>query len=209
MNWFERYGIPGAYFCGISLIWFGAFYHCQFAGMLGNQLTIAIVGGVLAGVFLPLGYLLSTTGQILYHRCPGWGIDTQAREQAGIHLEPSSRREEVQEAVTVHQVMTTTAFSLEQISWLLHWMSKRMDMVVMNMSLCFATIASLVLVSLSLRLFFCWQVDLRWLAFAAILSICVFAISLWSRKILIRQLVRVEAPVLRRMAESRADPLDR
>ena len=208
MGWFQRYGIPGAYFCGLSIIWLAAFYPCQFGELIKCELSFKIAAGVLAGSFLPIGYLLSVIGQIFYHIIPGLGIDTRARRRAHVRLQSLFSRwlEYRQEAITVHQIMTTTAFSLDQIKWLLELMSKRMDMIVINSSLILATIVAPLVVGLFPKIYgLNVQIDPQWRLLACIVSVSVFIVSSVSWGILTSQQVRVMAEVLKLMAESRGD----
>lgn len=206
MGWFQRYGIPGAYFCGLSIMWFAALYHCQFTEIVNSEHYVKIIAGVLAGSFLPGGYLLSVIGQIVYHCVPGFGIDTRARRVARIQFEawPDRWLEYRQEAITVYQIITTTAFSLDQIKWLLEWMSRRMDMIVINTSLVLATIVTPFGIWLFPKIFgLSAQISQQWFLFVCVVSGIVFVTSSLSWVVLTKQLVRVETKVLSRMAESR------
>jgi uncharacterized membrane protein len=204
MNWFQRYGIPGAYFCGLSIVWFAAFYHCHFRELIKSELTVKIFAGVLAGSFLPVGYLLSVIGQIFYHVVPGIGIDTRARARAQIKFDPPACYEWQQEAITVYQIITTTAFSLDQIKWLLEWMSKRMDMVVINSSLILALITAPLAAWLFPQLFGVnVQIYPQWFLLSSIISVCVFIVSSITWLILTEQQVKVLSEALKFMAESR------
>jgi hypothetical protein len=210
MNWFQRYGIPGAYGCGMSLIWFSAFYHCRFTEMLADDRTVATLGAVLAGIFVPVGYFVSLLGQILYHLIPGLGLDTQARRLAGIRFPRWRDRwlEYRQEAISVYQVVTTSAFPLDHIKWLLGWMGRRMDMVVINTSIVLATpIALIAILSLGPIFGFRIQVDRGWCLLGALLSIVVLILTVGSLLILRKQLVDIEAHVLSRITEGRVDSL--
>jgi hypothetical protein len=204
VGWFQRYGIPGAYFCGLSIAWFASFYHCQFRELIKCELTVKIIAGVLAGSFLPIGYLFSVGGQILYHVVPGIGIDTRARKRARVRFQSWSSRwlEYRQEAITVHQIMSTTDFSLDQIKWLLEWMSKRMDMVVINSSLILASITAPLAVWLFPKIFGLGvQIYPQWFLLTSIVSVGVFIVSLISWLILTDQQVKVLSEALKFMAE--------
>lgn len=208
MGWFQRYGIGGTYFCGLCVVRFAGLYHCQFSEIITCDLKLKIAAGVLAGSFLPVGYLVSVFGQIVYHLIPGIGIDTRARRCAGIRFHcswASNWLEYIQEAITVHQIMTTTAFSLNKMKWLLQWMSKRMDMIVINLSIVLGTIIAPLAVWLFPKFFgLNSKIDPQWVLFASIVSAIVLVLSSVSWGILTSQLVRVETEVLRRMVESRA-----
>lgn len=64
MDWFKRYGIPGAYSLGLTLVWLLVLYPCRID--LSEENTLKIVGGIFVGGFLPFGYLMFTVGQVWY-----------------------------------------------------------------------------------------------------------------------------------------------
>jgi hypothetical protein len=64
MDWFKRYGIPGAYFIGLTLVWLMILYPCRID--LSDEETLKIVGGIYVGGFLPLGYLLCMVKHCYY-----------------------------------------------------------------------------------------------------------------------------------------------
>jgi hypothetical protein len=208
MGWFQRYGIPGTVFCGFFLIWVGAFWYCEFDKISDDPDALKMVGVLIAAFFLPIGYFISVIGQIIYHWVPGIGIDTRARRRERIQFGSWADRwlEWRQESITVYQIMSTTAFSLDQIKWLLEWMSKRMDMIVINSSLILAT----VLAFCGALVFPCilgwdWQFHLRLFVFGWIVSVIIIVVCVISWFILTSQLVRVEALVFKRMADGRKD----
>lgn len=68
MDWFKRYGIPGAYSMGLTLVWLIILYPCRID--LREEATLKIVVGIFAGGFLPFGYLMFLVGQVWYFlRC--------------------------------------------------------------------------------------------------------------------------------------------
>ena len=71
MDWFKRYGIPGAYFLAILLAWLYAMYTCW-----PFDLGLEDLAKVMAFMFLPVGYLLSILGQLRYHWAPKGGLHT-------------------------------------------------------------------------------------------------------------------------------------
>ena len=64
MDWFKRYGIPGAYCMGLTFVWLAILYPCRID--LCNETSLKIVGGVFAGGFLPFGYLMCNIGNSWY-----------------------------------------------------------------------------------------------------------------------------------------------
>ncbi len=68
MDWFKRYGIPGAYSMGLTLVWLVILYPCRID--LSEEKTLKVVGGIFAGGFLPFGYLMCMVGDAYYFaRC--------------------------------------------------------------------------------------------------------------------------------------------
>lgn len=80
MNWFQRYGIPGAYFIGLSMAWAHAFYSCMFQRIFnkvdGTELIL-----LAAIIFIPIGYVISVFQQWIYLKCKCLGM-----HRAGINL---------------------------------------------------------------------------------------------------------------------------
>jgi len=64
MDWFRRYGIPGAYCMGLTLVWLMILYPCRVN--LSDKDTATIIGVIFTVGFLPFGYLMCLTGQWLY-----------------------------------------------------------------------------------------------------------------------------------------------
>lgn len=67
MDWFKRYGIPGAYSMGLTLVWLIILYPYRIN--LSEENTLKIAGGIFAGGFLPFGYLMCMVGQGCYFFC--------------------------------------------------------------------------------------------------------------------------------------------
>ena len=63
LNWFQRYGIPGIFFCCLSLAWF---YAATSPEIEAEKLNTIIAG--IALIFLPTGYVLTIFQQLLYLR---------------------------------------------------------------------------------------------------------------------------------------------
>lgn len=62
MNWFQRYGIPGASFWLFTLLLIPAFYECQM-----NNEMLKIIGPVALLTFLPLGYFIFILQQLFHY----------------------------------------------------------------------------------------------------------------------------------------------
>lgn len=81
MNWFQRYGIPGSCFWGLSTLWFAAFYHLEFENIINSDEVFEIakiIGGIMVASFLPIGYLISIFQQAIYLIIPFIGPHTTA-----------------------------------------------------------------------------------------------------------------------------------
>ena len=64
MDWFKRYGIPGAYFWGFLILWIWVLYDCKIDNIINNDAVMKVVIAGIIGSFLPIGYLISIFGQI-------------------------------------------------------------------------------------------------------------------------------------------------
>ena len=71
MNWFQRYGIPGAYFVALTAAWLFVLSP-QTRAVVDGDHTAALVGLAVL-VFLPIGYVISVLGQVIYLRLP-WAL---------------------------------------------------------------------------------------------------------------------------------------
>ncbi len=67
MDWFKRYGIPGACSMGLTFVWLLVLYPCRID--LQDEKTLKIMGGIFAGGFLPFGYLICMIGHGWYFLC--------------------------------------------------------------------------------------------------------------------------------------------
>jgi hypothetical protein len=163
-----------------------------------NSSTGKVVGAVIAASFLPIGYLICVIGQIIYHWVPGIGVDTRARRSAQVRFEQDSMLEWKQETFTIFQITTTKAFTFDQMRFTLEWMSRRMDMVVINGAIILASILAFWSASV-----FPWvlgehsQFHLGWFVFASAISVIVFGVSVFSWWTLTSQLVKVETKLFK------------
>lgn len=175
MDWFKRYGIPGAAFCGFAILWVGALHNYAIDQVFCETERLTLIAAVAAGSFLPIGYLLSVVGQLIYHLFPGIGIDTRARTaKAPETLESlrSSNYEWQQEVASMQETILylmagkrngkKAMLDVDDIRFVSEWMSKRMGMLAINHALILAVIAA-ILLSVSLRIFLSWQFDWQWL----------------------------------------------
>jgi len=208
MNWFQRYGIPGAVFWIFLILWIGAFHNCVIPDAIcSTDIEKAkIIAGIAAGTFLPIGYLLSVIGQLIYHLCPNFGIDTKARRtKATETIEDSSisNLEWKQEMCSVCKTISylqkskkqngNNRLELDDIKFVLEWMSKRMDMIVINLILILAVLVAFLLpVILGLLGFLPWNLNWEWIGLAFLISAFVAFLCACSHNILRKQLVKIE-----------------
>jgi hypothetical protein len=206
MDWFQRYGIPGAAFWGFLIMWVGAFHNGTINHFFCETEKAKLIAAVAAGSFLPIGYLLSVMGQLIYHYWPKIGIDTKARlEKPERECLYNSEREWKQEVASMRETICylkagkqkgeKARLELDDIKFVFEWMSKRMGMLVINVALILAVGAAMLL-SLLLTIFLLWQFDWPWFLFALILSLILGIFCRLSWKVLREQLVRVERILL-------------
>lgn len=208
MNWFQRYGIPGAVFWGFLIMWVGAFHNCAIKDAVSDTEMAKVIAAIAAGTFLPIGYLISVIGQLIYHVAPGIGIDTRARTTGTLKIPESfkqSNREWQQEMASVQdtilylkagkQTKKKAVLDVNDIRHVSEWMSKRMGMLVINLALILAVIVAILLSGL-LTIFSSWQFDGQWFLFACILSLVLWTICGFSWWILSKQLVGVSQTML-------------
>lgn len=76
MDWFKRYGIPGAYFYGLTLAWLYVLYPCVISDNTNVFFALATI------TFLPIGYLITNFQYSLYLKCRCKGLLRKAKEKA-------------------------------------------------------------------------------------------------------------------------------
>jgi len=170
MDWFKRYGIPGAYSMGLTLVWLVILYPCRID--LSEENTLKIVGGIFVGGFLPFGYLMFIVGQGWYFLwcCSNkFGRHARARliaETSNSKIDPvdisdwatwaeeginnakmlippliNSQRETVLSACsTLEAVSGEGKLDLGQEKFMQEWIRKRTDIVVINQAIMAGTI---------------------------------------------------------------------
>ncbi len=180
MNWFQRYGIPGAVFWGFLILWIGAFHYCVINDAISDTEKAKVIAAIAAGTFLPIGYLMALIGQLIYHLFPGIGIDTRVRKSEKksfwsrlwmfVRVDKSeinkplheSWREWKQEVYSFNQIILRLYkdknLGVEGTRFICGWMSKRMDMVVINLASILAVIAA-PLMSFILWLLLPWKIN--------------------------------------------------
>jgi hypothetical protein len=215
MNWFQRYGIPGAVFWGFLILWIGAFHHYVINDAISDPEKAKVIAAIAAGTFLPIGYLMALIGQLIYHLFPGIGIDTRVRKSEKksfwsrlwmfVRVDKSeinkplheSWREWKQEVHSFNQIILRLYkdknLEVEGTRLICGWMSKRMDMVVINFASIWAVIVAILLSKLlGLLGFLPCQDNREWFWLALLVSAIVVFLFIKSRSTLMKQLVEIE-----------------
>ncbi|MCK4796404.1 MAG: hypothetical protein KAT05_03430, partial [Spirochaetes bacterium] len=143
MDWFKRYGIPGAYFLSLMVGWMYALYQCwPFNLELDDLAKLGVF------LFLPVGYILSILGQFRYLGSPAGGLHCKAAKRVippfvkgEIKLEPDIEALSCLNAATSDLGTPTSKnpINLEAHKFIQEWIRKRMDVVVINNTIVLAT----------------------------------------------------------------------
>ncbi len=204
MNWFERYGIPGAYFVSLMAIWIYAIRPDLFKNeaCLSPELLAALA----ALIFLPSGYVISIIGQSVYLNWRSCFIRLRfgrLRGCLGFHgaaldsLDPANQYRD--EAIIEARTLLLTAsrngpLSVNTHRYMRDWIAKRMDVVAINLSLLLATFLAFIITLILLSF-------ARGLSLTAIIpfiiSILVIIAMVYSIVVLRRQVIRVIAGIYR------------
>lgn len=188
MDWFKRYGIPGAYSMGLTLVCMMILYPCRID--LSDEKTLKIMVGLFTGGFLPFGYLMYLVGQMWYflwcccsNKC---GRHARARHIAktnfdrniipvdieqwalwaedGIQdakilwIHPSHEKETLLAACSILDAVSDGKWDLKKDKYVQEWIRKRTDIVVMNQTIMAGTIVCSIGV-LSLNLLSGWSLQ--------------------------------------------------
>lgn len=196
MDWFKRYGIPGACFWGFLILWIRALYRCRIGNIINDDAVMRVVIAGIIGSFLPIGYLVSILGQILYLVIPCIGFDTNSRRRAGV-FKSNSLFECSNEVKSVNLIMrckNENLYTMDKTKFIQEWIRKRMDIVAIS--------SSFILISVGIP-FFVWRLGIigrwdkeingQWLWLARVITLVVFSISLLIYAILRKQIVKVQA----------------
>ncbi|MBI4267762.1 MAG: hypothetical protein HY662_03150 [Chloroflexi bacterium] len=155
MNWFERYGIPGAYFVALMVGWSFVFYQEDLRHM---QSLATVLTALIAVSFLPIGYVLSVTSQWAYLRW--FGLHRQALRQAlggdnFIRFRNESEANAPRDEATVEartllltvlgSISAGNVISMESHQYIRNWIARRMDVQAINQSLILANVLGFIL----------------------------------------------------------------
>ncbi len=192
MNWFERNGIPGAYFWGLVIGWIWAISPCLLTQTENSFRDIGVIAGV---SFIPAGYILSAFQQCLYLWLPCLGMSRSALRKANKQFSPAVEDEPVIEAHTV--ILTTKTDKLEDIEklkryeWLREWVRKRMDFISIDFSLIIATPLALIAAFAYCLLISTVQIEFMRFLLVGITSTVICLIIWWNNKLLRKQVIIV------------------
>jgi len=147
VNWFERYGIPGAYFIGLMVGWGYAFCPNLFTKSDNGWEWLFAIAAI---VFLPVGYIISIFGQAVYlkwrccfARCP------KLRVLLGFHgaamdrlsIVPPIPDEAIIEARTLLlSVSRRDLLDVNTHEYMRNWIARRMDVVAIDQSIFWASV---------------------------------------------------------------------
>lgn len=148
MNWFQRYGIPGASFWSFLLLLIAAFYRDEFS----NE-KLEIVGLIAVITFLPIGYFIFLTQQLVYYsfaRITKWGSISRAMElsKAVDFNDKKPRWEldfEIEECLMIanlHKKDNDGNSYIEKFNVISDWTRKRTDVSAINFSVILAILSS-------------------------------------------------------------------
>lgn len=211
MGWFQRYGIPGAYFAGLVITGMYAFLYPE----VGKDWDARAVVGLGVILFLPVGYIISIASQALYL----YGVWERLRVVQRVHSAAMKRigivfpgfldnlgdrqgpKEEIVEARTLLlTALDTRTIPFESNRFIRDWIARRIDVIAINSSIIMASMLAIVIFLILYILFratFQWE----WLgAFASIMVAAVLA-TLLANRVLQRQIVDVIAGLYRRHLE--------
>ncbi len=194
MNWFQRYGIPGAYFVVLLVTGLYALY----PGIVQFWDRQTAVGLALLA-FLPVGYVISIFIQWRY--LVGFGTHRAAMDRLripglGFPDDPTAANEGIIEARTLLLVtLHTNAIPLDAHKFIRDWNARRYDVIAINRSIIAANILAFAVFVLA---FFFSGIDWRWPWVFAPLIVSVILIMWLDNRILRNQIIEVIAGVYRR-----------
>lgn len=167
MNWFQRYGIPGAYFYGLLFYIYYILYPCNI-----NQLNHDLLGPFCLLTFLPIGYLFSILQQYIYYSNNFFGIHRKAaiKSKVKFQLFESYNNDESSTEVCAILYLTGVVGPLKDKKEFIQnmivrqeWCRRRMDVMSINLSLFLSSLLSLGLLLLLIILskIFYWSTQIH------------------------------------------------
>ena len=229
MTWFQRYGIPGIHFCGIWMLWAFTFYHCAALQILGTEGMASTILAIAGAFFLPVGYILSLTQQLLYLwlRRPALGITARAMTESKV-FDPESTRNrrqywletqacllEIEMSISNTSNGTQSSgqprsgiITLEASRFLQDWIRSRNDVMAIDASMIVGTVlASPSVLVMKGPLDVDWNIHMGWLVFSVCLSLSLLIVLCYSWFTMSKEGVQVEAGIYRMLAGQPASQL--
>ncbi len=196
MGWFERYGIPGAYFLFDSLLWILLLVpKIRFYVLSdGKHDYVPVLGALLALSALPFGYILTIVQQYFYLHKKKAGMYRRALEDYRQKVDKSHDEAAIEATVfcKLHFV-DEDGYSPhdlgDNIKFIRTWIERRMDVLVINRALRWATVIAF-FSSLILSAIY-WSFDIIAGMFPLVFSSIVFLCLLKSTITIENQLVKV------------------
>ncbi|MGD1041498.1 MAG: hypothetical protein ABR913_00375 [Sedimentisphaerales bacterium] len=185
MNWFQRYGIPGAHFYFVLLAGLYAIYPCKVANLDMRALATFAVS------FLPVGYLISVLGQWLYISSKKYGLHTQAARICRIQLAENMTEADL-EALSCFGVAKDLP-RLKAHLFIQDWLRKRMDVVAINYYIQIATGLGVVMaILLGYGIWgSAWQPKCFLIVSLLIIYVLIFCVTYLCNSIVEKQIVKV------------------
>jgi len=202
MDWFQRYGIPGAYLLAMTFAWLYVGHSCWPVNLDADKLI-----AVGAFLFLPLGYLVSISTQLYYLLRPQGGLHRAAANRINVTVPGETNniqaREPDLEAISCLTAALGQKLPLDSERHIQEWIRKRMDVIVMNRGLEVGTfVAGFVGLLLLLLGVVSFQPNWCLIGSLFILSVIMVAIARWVRRTIEEQITVVISGVFLARAES-------
>jgi len=201
MNWFQRYGIPGAYFYVLTLAWIAVCYPCKFNFIKENIENLVVLVII---TFLPIGYILTIFQMLLYFIIPKLGIHRVAIKKAGLDS-TKWKPETYFEAIThIHSInYAEKDIKLKKVKFMQDWIRKRMDILTINFTLFIATIVSPFLIgAIGLKCFLKWVPHCKNYCGIVIFSVFVIIFCSITYFMMRRSIIIVLVDYLKRIKET-------
>jgi hypothetical protein len=211
MNWFERYGIPGAYFVllcatlGLSAFW---------PDLVKNwtEARQGLAGGVAVGLAasIPIGYVLAIISQCLYYTPLHsiWHVHVPAWRWAWCNRTVRLPNE-TEPPCSEWRIEADTTFvarwkyeylgsdGLQRSRFMQEWFAKRFDVMAMNSAMIFGTVLAVVLAVIGWNCgFFPYDRALPVLAWGVV-SVTITAFFIVDNRILASQAIRIAREYMR------------
>ncbi|HUV41062.1 MAG TPA: hypothetical protein VMW23_04660 [Sedimentisphaerales bacterium] len=197
MDWFKRYGIPGAYFLGLSTIWVYALYYYKLQNIdMATNATYIV--GLAVLLFVPIGYVLCVMQQSIYLHFLPCGIIRRAMKYS-CRFTAEERKHPEYELETESVLLVAGADKIEAQQFMQNWNRNRNDIAVISATLAVTTIFAPLVILLVVK--FCFELSCKWNykfgTFAIGLSIFMLIISVWSWYIVTKQNAKTIAGIYR------------